>query len=433
MPEQQRKRALPLITEQEVGRKIVPVIIGGTFLAYAYIREFHAKYGTTRCIVVLTQDVKMLTTSRFAECHIVEDAAHPEGLYRALEKIGRELHDEDPSLIPLLLGCDDRHALMFSAGKKRLEEAGYLVPCNDLALLDNISQKRGFYELCDELSIPHPKTWYFSAGSEGPETLPLDAFPYPCVAKPSDTTKFQNADVAHKRKAYEIETPAELAQVWQDVRASDYDGDFLIQDFIPGGDEALRILNTFSDAEGNLVAVSGGITALQDHSPTALGNPLCILGEREPAIIEYARKFLKRTKYQGYGNFDIKYDARTGEYNFFEINVRAGRSTYFTSLGGINFVSLVVDQYVLGKQLPYREAYRPFVYNCVPSYVLKRSILDKELLQRVLTTLKKTRSPYPLFYTKDSLLHNFWAMTMYYNQIRKFKRYFWDTDGHQYK
>ena len=291
----------------------------------------------------------------------------------------------------------------------------------------------GFYDLCDELSIPHPKTWYFSAGSEGPETLPLDAFPYPCVAKPSDTTKFQNADVAHKRKAYEIETPAELAQVWQDVRASDYDGDFLIQDFIPGGDEALRILNTFSDAEGNLVAVSGGITALQDHSPTALGNPLCILGEREPTIIEHARKFLKRTKYQGYGNFDIKYDARTGEYNFFEINVRAGRSTYFTNLGGINFVSLVVDQYVLGKQLPYREAYRPFVYNCVPPYVLKRSILDKELLQRVLATLKKTRSPYPLFYTKDSLLHNFWAMTMYYNQIRKFKRYFWDTDGHQYK
>lgn len=65
--------------------------------------------------------------------------------------------------------------------------------------------------------------------------------------------------------------------------------------------------------------------------------------------------------------------------------------------------------------------------------MLKRSILDKELLQRVLTTLKKTRSPYPLFYTKDSLLHNFWSMTMYYNQIRKFKRYFWDTDGHQYK
>ena len=37
MPEQQRKRALPLITEQEVGRKIVPVIIGGTFLALSLI------------------------------------------------------------------------------------------------------------------------------------------------------------------------------------------------------------------------------------------------------------------------------------------------------------------------------------------------------------------------------------------------------------
>ena len=118
---------------------------------------------------------------------------------------------------------------------------------------------------------------------------------------------------------------------------------------------------------------------------------------------------------------------------FFEINIRAGRSTYFTSLAGVNFVTLVVDQYILGREVPEVEAYEPFVYCCVPKYVLKRSITDKDQLERALALLKTTKDPYPLHYLKDTLAHNFWSYAMYFNQILKFKRYFWDTGGRQYK
>lgn len=424
---------LPLASEKEVGERVVPVIVGGTFLAYAYIREFHRTYGIDRCVVVLTKDVKMLTTSRFADCRIVPAAANPEGLYRTMESIAQELRERDPRLIPLALGCDDRHALMFSAGRERLEAAGYVVPCNEFTMLNRVSQKQDFYELCEKLGVPHPITWYFSAGDDGPDELPVHTFPYPCIAKPSDTTAFQNATVEGKRKAYEIESPKELSRVWSQIRASDYDGQFLIQDYIPGGDEELRILNTFSAPGGDLRVVSGGITALQDHSPTALGNPLCVIGEKDSAVIEHARRILKELRYESYGNFDLKYDKRTGECVFFEINIRAGRSTYFTSLAGVNFVSLVVDQYLLGRQVPFTEAYKPFVYCCVPKFVLKRSIRDKEQLKRALSLLKSTPNPYPLRYSKDSIAHNFWATVMSLNQILKFKRYFWDTEGHQYK
>lgn len=429
----QAAAATPLMSEEEVGRRVVPVIVGGTFLAYAYVREFNRRYGTTRCIVIITQNVKMLTSSKFTDCRIVPDAAHPEGLYRALEDIASELRAEDPETVPLLLGCDDRHALMFAAAQEHLRDEGFVVACNNYTMLAKISQKRGFYELCEELDIPYPKTWYFSCGENGPETLPVDEFPYPCIAKPSDTTKFQNANVAHKRKAYEIDSPEELSSVWRDVRASEYDGEFVIQDFIPGGDEALRILNTFSTPDGDLRVVSGGITVLQDHSPSALGNPLCILGDKDPQVIDHARTFLKKVGYQGYGNFDLKYDSRTGKCVFFEINVRAGRSTYFTSLAGVNFVTLVVDQYILGKEVPAAEAYEPFVYCCVPPYVLKRSVTDKSLLRKTLATLELTPDAYPLVYEKDTWRHNFWAWVMYFNQIRKFKRYFWDTQGKQLK
>ena len=289
-PAPQEGHAEPLMAEDEVAWRLVPVIVGGTFLSYSYVREFHRAYGITRCIVVLGKEIKMLTSSRFTDCRIVPEAGETEGLTCALEKIAGELRAEDPRLVPLALGCDDRHALIFSQNRDRLEAAGYVVPCNDHDMLEAVSLKHRFYELCEELDVPYPKARYFDCSENGPEELPVDEFAYPLFAKPSDTTLFQNAEVAHKRKAYEIESPEELARVWSDVRASDYDGELVVQDFIPGGDENLRILNTFSDGEGNIRAVSGGVVCLQDHNPAALGNPLCIIGERDEQVIECAQR-----------------------------------------------------------------------------------------------------------------------------------------------
>ena len=217
------------------------------------------------------------------------------------------------------------------------------------------------------------------------------------------------------------------------MRASDYDGELVVQDFIPGGDENLRILNTFSDGEGNIRAVSGGVVCLQDHNPAALGNPLCIIGERDEQVIECAQRLLRRLRFSGFANFDLKYDERTGRCCFFEINIRAGRSTYYMSLGGVNFVTLLVDAYVLGREVPYAEAYDPFAYCCVPPVVLRRSIADAECLKRTLELRRRTKDPYPLRYAPDTLAHNFWSYVMYFNQIRKFKRFFWDTGGKQFK
>lgn len=338
-PAPQEGHAEPLMAEDEVAWRLVPVIVGGTFLSYSYVREFHRAYGITRCIVVLGKEIKMLTSSRFTDCRIVPEAGETEGLTCALEKIAGELRAEDPRLVPLALGCDDRHALIFSQNRDRLEAAGYVVPCNDHDMLEAVSLKHRFYELCEELDVPYPKARYFDCSENGPEELPVDEFAYPLFAKPSDTTLFQNAEVAHKRKAYEIESPEELARVWSDVRASDYDGELVVQDFIPGGDENLRILNTFSDGEGNIRAVSGGVVCLQDHNPAALGNPLCIIGERDEQVIECAQRLLRRLRFSGFANFDLKYDERTGRCCFFEINIRAGRSTYYMSLGVVNFVT----------------------------------------------------------------------------------------------
>ena len=258
-----------------------PVVVGGDILAYSYVRELHRAYGVERTIVLATQDIKMLSSSRFTDYRLEPLIHEPEGLYDALERVAAQVRAEDPDRVLLVLGCDDCHARMLSSGKPRLEAAGYTVPYIDFDLLDDITQKRRFYELCDELDIPYPRTWYFDCGESGPAELPVQDFPYPLIAKPSNSAQFQDADIPRKRKIYEIESAEELAQVWRDIRTSDYDNELVLQDFIPGGDDAIRTLTTFSDASGEVRVVSGGVVCLQDHDPTALGQPAVHHGRAE--------------------------------------------------------------------------------------------------------------------------------------------------------
>lgn len=425
-------RLAPDVTNDDMCRLLQPVIIGGDILAYSYVREFHRAYGIENTIVLATQDIKMLSSSRFTDYRLVGGIHEAENLYAALEAVAAEVHASDPKRVLLVMGCDDCHARLLSSGKKRLEAAGFIVPYIDFDLLDDITQKRRFYELCEELDIPYPRTWYFDCGS-GPDELPVDSFPYPLIAKPSNSAQFQEATIEGWRKIYEIETPEELAQVWRSIRVSDYNNELVLQDFIPGGDDAIRTLTTFSDATGDMRVVSGGVVCLQDHDPTALGNPVCIMGEREEEIIACAKRFLTRTGYRGFANFDIKFDERDGSFRFFEVNTRAGRNTYYMSLGGVNFATLIVNEFVSGREIPYHEAYDRFAYSCVPRYVLRRSMENPERLAQVSSALGATAEPYPLHYAPDSFTHNLWARIMFLNQIPKFKRFHWDTGGKQLK
>ena len=420
--------------KEEVGKLLKPIVVGGDILAYSYVRELNRAFGVEQTIVLAAADIKMLSTSRFTDYRLIPDVHDAEVLYATLEGIAAEFARENPDFVPMVFGCDDCHARMLSEAKPRLEAAGIVVPYIDFNLLDDITQKRRFYEICEELDIPFPKTWYFDCGN-GPDELPVDEFPYPLIAKPSNSAQFQDAEptIEGWRKIYEIESPEELAQVWRSIRTSDYNNLLVLQDFIPGGDDAIRTLTTFSDASGDMRVVAGGVVCLQDHDPTALGNPLCIMGEREEAIISCAKRFLSHVGYRGFANFDIKYDSRDGSFRFFEVNTRCGRNTFYMSLGGQNFVELIVREFVMGQPMEYHEAYNPFLYCCVPAYVLKRSMDNQERLAQALKALKATDEPYPLHYAPDSFKHNMWAKIMHLNQIRKFKRFYWDTNGKQLK
>lgn len=420
------------MTEAEVANRLVPIIIGGDVLAYSFVREFHRVYGIERCVVIMTDDIKMLSSSKFTDCRIVPDAGDPQVLCDTLLAVNAELTGADPSVVTLAVGTDDAVAALLAEHRASLEAAGIVIPYEDFAKIDALSKKDVFYDLCEELDIPYPKTWYFDCGA--PDTaLPWDEFSFPIIAKPADSSAWKHARIKGKRKAYEIYTLEELQEVWSNITSSGYIGQLLIQDFIPGGDEALWIINMFTDETGDIRVITSGDIVLQDHCPSAIGNPLTIIGCKNQQLIDYVTRIQAEVRFHGWSTFDIKYDERNGKYVFFEMNIRPGRSSYYVSLGGVSFVKPIVEDYVLGQEVAKEESYRPFVYNIVPKYVLKHTVADRETLKRIDEISKITRpNPDPLHYSEDSLAHNFWAWLMHMNYIRKFKRYYWDTDGKQY-
>ena len=412
-------------TREDVARYLQPVICGADNLGYSYIRCFHAEYGI-KSIVVGSKDVKFVSTSSFADFRQVEGLDKDETLMEALEGIGRELEGRK---VPLLLGCGDFYARIFSKHKAELER-WFVVPYIDFDLLDRITQKEEFYRICEELSIPYPKTRSYSCADPAVQ-IPVDEFSYPVVAKPSNSARYHYAEFEGKKKAFIVETPEELATVFDRLKATVYDRELIVQDYIPGDDSHMGIVACFCDGRGD-VRVSGvGKVLLEDHAPAAIGNPVCITSLDMPAdeLVAHAARFLAHVGYTGYANFDVKYDARDGEYKFFEVNTRPGQSSYFLTLAGVNFVVPIVEQFVLGEQVAERRADEPFIYHAVPRYVVSRTV-EEPLRSRALALFAENRrcgkEGCPLISSADNFKHNRWARAVYMNQIRKFKRYVWD-------
>ncbi|KFI45570.1 D-aspartate ligase [Bifidobacterium bohemicum] len=402
-------------TEADVERYLQPVILGADTLGYSYVRCFHEAYGINS-IVLGSANQRFVSSSRFADYRVVQGVDQDEVFLDYLERLGKEFEGRK---VPILLGSGDWYARNFSKNKERLSRY-FIVPYIDFDLLDRITQKGVFYDICEKLDIPYPVTHSFDCSNQD-AVIPVDEFTYPVIAKPSNSARYHYAEFPGKEKVYTIETPERLQEVFEQLKSSAYDKELLVQDFIPGDDSHLRSITCFSDAEGNVKVSCMGQVLLQDHLPSAIGNPLCIIDDVQPQLLEQAARFLKYVHYEGFSNFDVKYDERDGTYRFFEINTRPGRNTYYMNLAGSNFAKLFVDHYVLHKGLVSTVADKPFLFQMVPKSVIKEYVAEPAR-SRALDRIRSGVSGNPLFYRKDTLRHWFWSAVNYFHQTSKFHR-----------
>ena len=401
-----------------------PVILGGDITAYTLVRTFHAAYGVRPLVVNMTRGGPV-GLSRLCDHEFVDGFEDPEVFVETLARVGREHGGPDrPPL--LLIAAGDWYVRMIIEHKDRLAE-WFTIPYIDLGLLDRIVRKDVFYGILDEVGVPYPATVVLDMSADAGEEDGLP-FEFPVVAKPADSSLYHYSDFDGKKKVYICEDAAELADTLRRVRASSYDGNFLLQEFVPGDDTNMRVLTCYSDREGTVRFGSVGHVLLEEHHPLAIGNPCVIITTEVDEVIEQATRFLEHIGYVGFSNFDLKYDRRDGTYKFFEINVRLGRSNFYVTAGGHNVSEWYVRDWVREEPMEGLEIARgEHLFAFVPKYVVKHYVLDEALRDKALGLMTDTCASDPNWYAPDLTLKRRAYNAVYHlNQVRKFRAYFTD-------
>lgn len=321
-----------------------PVLLGSDINAYGMARAFHEQYGIISTAFAHFQ----LSPTKFTSImnvHIVEDFGQLETFVSTLIGFGKRMKAENPDTILLLVPCGDLYANLISHSGDRLREY-FVYNTLDPQLNRQLSYKSTFYETCERYGLPHPKTKVVTKEgvSRGDHTnLP---FPYPVAMKPVDSAAWLDIDFPGRKKAFIIDNPEELDTLIHRAYDAGYEADMVIQDFIPGDDSRMRVLNAYVDHHHRVRMMMLGHPLLEDPTPEAVGNYAAIIPDYNEGVFDRIKAFLEAIGYEGVANFDMKYDERDGEYKLFEINLRQGRSSYFVTLNGCNLAKYFVDDLV---------------------------------------------------------------------------------------
>lgn len=397
-------------------REFIPVLLGGDINTYSVARAFYEQYQ------VRTYIFGKFPSGPSYNSRIIT--------YRANPKI-----DTDPVFLKtvngfakkhaekkiMLIGCGDSYVALISKHKAELE-SNIIAPYIDFELMNSLQQKETFYKLCEKHGVDYPGTVIYDA------SMGMDfemTFPFPVILKPSDSIQYWEHPFETQKKVYTIGSRKELERVIKEIYDAGYTDKLIIQDMIPGNDEYMRVLTSYSNKEGKVRMMCLGHVLLEEHTPHGLGNHALIVTEPNEELMLRVKNLLEDLHYIGFSNFDIKFDRRDGKYKFFEINTRQGRSNYYVTGSGFNVAKYLVEEYIYGKDQELELAKEEHLWMVVPKAVAFRYVKDEAMKAKMRKLLKEKKMVNPVFMRGDLKPKRFLAMLKtHVSHFVKFKKYY---------
>ena len=322
----------------------------------------------------------------------------------------------------ILFACGDWYVQMIVENKDILSEY-YVIPYIDEALYKKITLKDSFYEVCEQTGVDYPNTIVCDPRKEGLKTPPFD---FPVIAKPASSAEYHYAKFDGKKKVFKFDTLTELEDMFLNLKGSSYKYKFLVQDFIPGDDSYMYILTCYSDQNAKVRFMSFGHTLLEDHAPTAIGNPVAIINQVNREAMDKSIRFLEETGYTGFSNFDIKFDKRDGKFKYFEINTRLGRSNFYVTGSGFNAVKWIVDDLIYNKQFDDEIviADNENLYTVVPKSILLAYANTEEEKKNIKKLYAQNKVTNPIDYVGEkNIIHKLYVKYFMHKQGKRFKKF----------
>ncbi|WP_258727002.1 hypothetical protein [Cellulomonas sp. NS3] len=405
-----------------------PVILGADIGVYALARAFHEAYGV-RSIVVSGAALGPVADSRIVDNVLVADGHDPRQLVDKLVEVARGLAGRR-----LVLMANSDWLVRVVVQHRTELEPYYVVPFLSAELLDQISDKATFAEICERIGISVPRTVvqdFARAGEPGWQPVPVPAgITYPLIAKAASSADYQDVEFEGKKKVFEITEPAELDQLWVSLAGAGFRGRFVVQELIPGDDTQMRSITAYVDSRGQITLLCSAHVLLEEHTPSGLGNPAAMITTRIDPMLDQARRFLTETGYVGFANFDVKVDPRDGSYRFFEVNPRIGRNNYYVTAAGANPVRFLVEDRVEGRAVEPVVVEKEILYAIVPHRLLLKYVADPALAAKVKGLIKAGAVAHPLRYAQDAGPKRVAYVTLaLVNQVRKFRTHYPELTG----
>lgn len=401
----------------------IPIILGSDENAYGTARLFCEAYDV-RPLVLCTIPLSPTKDSKLFDLKVIPDFERedvfPDALLGVLRANAYAYRKQ------LVVPCSDYYAGLLCRYYDHFE--GLIANrFNSAELLETFDTKDRFYALCEAHGMDYPKT-AVAAPDERESVLERLPFDFPIVVKPenSNATDYLRCHFEGQKKVFFFDTREEYLTMIASMNRSDYAGKLILQEFVPGGDGAMRVLNSYSDADGKVRMMCLGQPVLEYYDPKSVGNYAAVLSRGDQALYDRMKAFLEEIGYVGFANIDMKYDRRTGRYLLFEINPRPGRSSYFVRSAGINAMRLFADDVVYGQRGDCVCNHNVALWSNVPRGILERYVTDPALKAE----LKPLRADRTLFNPNDFNLKRLYRIARVdHAQYKLFRQYWFDKEA----
>ena len=343
------------------------IILGTDHNSYSVARSFYEAFGK-KPIVAGSAVLVPFYKSKIAEIYTEKNFSSDDEVFvKTLNALVEKRPEDD-----FIFFAPTEHYVDLLVRNAKDFDFSYHIPYPEPEWAEKLLKKSEFYKILEDIGVPYPKT--FIADRENYKNLDLDG---EIFLKADEYDDFIASDIKIKQKGYHVGDKAEAIEILENIYDSNYQGHVITQDFIYGGQGTEYSLNGYRSKDGKVSMVLAR-NLLSDMRPMWVGNHLVQVDHEDREMYEIAEKIANHLSYEGLFNLDFKKDSKSGRVYTLEMNIRQGRTFYYSTLAGVNLIKIATEDMILDKSVTERTK-KPFMLTAINKNVA-RDHVDPSLL-----------------------------------------------------